>query len=71
MTDIEPPVVITPLIPSVDDIVEGDIVHLECRVGPINDSKLAVQWYYNGELLKSSSRFKTIFDFGFAALDIL
>uniref|UniRef100_A0A183TXY2 Immunoglobulin I-set domain protein n=1 Tax=Toxocara canis TaxID=6265 RepID=A0A183TXY2_TOXCA len=50
---------------------EGDSVHFECRVSPINDPKLSVKWYKNGAPLPEASRFKPSCQFGFVTLDIL
>jgi titin len=60
----------TPL-KSVINAVELGHVHLECRLEPINDSNLVVEWYVNGSAIKTGHRFKTIHDFGYVALDIL
>jgi len=53
------------------EAVEGETVHLECRVAPINDPKLNVQWLRNGLPLGDANRYKQIFEFGFVTLDIL
>lgn len=45
------PVFITPL-KSVE-IVEGQPIHLECKLEPVNDPKLKVEWYVNGIEIKS------------------
>lgn len=55
----------------VDLLQEGDSIHLECRVSPINDPKLCVQWFKNGAPLPEASRFKPSFEFGFVTLDII
>lgn len=51
-------------------LAEGQHVHLEGRVEPVHDPTLRIEWYHNGKLLQSASRFHTTFDFGYVALDI-
>lgn len=46
-------------------------VHLECRLEPVNDPNLRVEWFINGKSIKTGHRFRTTHDFGFVALDIL
>ncbi|XP_042888253.1 titin-like isoform X7 [Penaeus japonicus] len=64
------PIFTTPLT-SVDNLVEGERCHLECRLEPINDPDLKVEWYVNGVEIKAGHRFRTTHDFGYVALDIL
>ena len=64
------PVFTTPL-NTVDGAVEGGHIHLECRLEPVNDPNLFVEWFINGKAIKTGSRFRTTHDFGFVALDIL
>ncbi|VDK45179.1 unnamed protein product [Anisakis simplex] len=68
---IDSPQILQPLVDKIDDIPEGDSVHLECRVAPINDSNLSIKWYKNGAPLPEASRFKPSLEFGFVTLDIL
>lgn len=65
-----PPRFITQIQPQ-DNLQEGDSVHFECKVEPVADPKLRVEWYHNGKPLISGHRFKTTHDFGFVALDVL
>lgn len=44
---------------------------MECRISPINDSKLTVNWLKDGKPLIEASRFKALCEFGFVTLDIL
>mgnify|MGYP001435172940 CR=1 FL=1 len=64
------PVFTTPL-NTVDGALEGGHVHLECRLEPVNDPNLIVEWFINGKAVKTGHRFRTTHDFGFVALDIL
>lgn len=64
------PVFLTPL-QSLEHLKEGDHAHLECRVEPINDPNLKIQWYRNGKPLTAGHRYRTTHDFGYVALDIL
>lgn len=52
-------------------MAEGRNVHLEARLEPMNDPTMKVEWFCNGKPITIGSRFKTYFDFGFVALDIL
>lgn len=52
-------------------LVEGQSAHYECRIEPYPDQNTRVEWYFNGKVLQSGHRYRTAFDFGFAALDIL
>uniref|UniRef100_A0A158P8T2 Titin n=1 Tax=Angiostrongylus cantonensis TaxID=6313 RepID=A0A158P8T2_ANGCA len=71
LTQIDAPQIVQPLIENIDSTLEGDSIHLECRVIPMNDPQLKVQWYRNGQPLPEASRFKPLFEFGFVSLDIL
>ncbi|OZC07058.1 hypothetical protein X798_05950 [Onchocerca flexuosa] len=68
---IDAPQIIQPLVENIDGIEQGDSVHMECRVSPINDSKLTVSWLKDGKSLTEASRFKPTCEFGFVTLDIL
>ncbi len=52
------------------ELAEGQNAHFECRVLPVGDASLRVEWYVNGVELKMGSRFQTTHDFGFVTLDI-
>ncbi|KHJ78039.1 immunoglobulin I-set domain protein [Oesophagostomum dentatum] len=71
LTQVDAPQIVQPLVEAIDNTLEGDSIHLECRVTPINDPQLKVQWYRNGAPLPEASRFKPLFEFGFVSLDIL
>lgn len=64
------PVFLTPLT-SLENLKEAEHAHLECRVEPINDPNLKIDWYVNGVKLRAGHRFRTTHDFGYVALDIL
>lgn len=64
------PIFLTPLV-SLENLKEGEHAHLECRVEPVNDANLKIEWFVNGVKLKTGHRFKTTHDFGYVALDIL
>lgn len=53
------------------EIKEGQRAHFECRLIPVSDSTMKVEWYHNNQPLKSGSRFTETNSFGFVALDIL
>lgn len=56
---------------NVSNVAEQSNVHLECRLEPVNDPNLKVEWYVNGKAIKMGHRFRTTHDFGYVALDIL
>lgn len=58
-------------IQSLENLVESDSAHFECKLVPTNDANLKVEWFHNGRPLISGHRFKTVHDFGFVSLDIL
>lgn len=52
-------------------VSEGKNIHLECRLEPMGDPTMRVEWFQNGRPVTVGSRFKTYYDFGFVALDIV
>lgn len=54
-----------------EHLKEGDHAHLECRVEPVNDPNLKIEWFVNGKRLRAGHRYRTTHDFGYVALDIL
>jgi len=67
----QPPQFTQHLTGAVDQLNEGQALHLDCALQPINDPKLRIEWYWNGNPLASSSRLRTIHDFGYVALEFL
>jgi hypothetical protein len=63
--------VFTTALNNADGVPEQSRVHLECRLEPINDPNLRVEWFVNGKAIKTGHRFRTTHDFGYVALDIL
>ena len=53
------------------ELVEGIRAHFEARLIPASDPTMKVEWFFNGEVLKSGSRFMEYNDFGYVALDIM
>jgi titin len=49
---------------------ENSLAHFECRLTPINDPSMRVDWFHNGKALWAGSRIKTINDFGFVILEV-
>ncbi|XP_018334860.1 titin [Agrilus planipennis] len=64
----KPPEFITT--PSDLTLSENSLAHFECRLTPVNDSSMRVEWFHNGKALWAGSRIKTINDFGFVILEI-
>ncbi|KAG0723053.1 Titin [Chionoecetes opilio] len=50
---------------------EGQSAHMECRLEPYPDATMKVEWFHDGKALSIGHRFRTMYDFGFCALDIL
>ncbi|PIO69613.1 immunoglobulin I-set domain protein, partial [Teladorsagia circumcincta] len=65
------PVFVAPLEADMGEVEEGEPIHLECQVKPINDNTLKVTWLRNGAPIPHGHRFRTFYDFGFVSLDIL
>ncbi len=53
------------------NLMEGQNIHMECRIEPYPDQTLQVEWFHNGRPLPFGNRWRTSYDFGFAALDIV
>lgn len=53
------PVFLTPL-KSVEN-VEGQPIHLECKLEPVNDPKLKVEWFVNGVEIRSGKFVDIVF----------
>ena len=64
------PVFVVPL-QGKTSLIEGQNVHMECRIEPYPDPSLKVEWFHNDKPLPFGNRWRTSYDFGFAALDIL
>jgi len=52
-------------------IIEGQVAHFDCKIEPINDPSLKVEWFHNGQSLMIGSRFQLFNDFGYVFLNIL
>lgn len=52
-------------------VPEGESLHLEARLEPVDDQNLVVEWYKSGNYLVLGSRTTTTFDFGRVSLDIV
>lgn len=52
-------------------INEGQIGHFECRIEPVTDPKLKVEWFRDGKLMAIGSRYQYVHDFGFVCMNIL
>jgi hypothetical protein len=66
--DARPPVFIS----KIKDIqvIEGQPAHFDCRVEPIGDGSMQINWFHNEQPIQIGSRIHTISDFGFVVLDI-
>ncbi|CAK9295899.1 unnamed protein product [Gordionus sp. m RMFG-2023] len=53
-----------------NNLVEGQPVHLECRVEPKSDPHLKIDWYFDNSPLKTDKRVHTVYDYGYASLSI-
>lgn len=53
------------------DHIEFASCHMEARIEPYPDETMKVTWEKDGKPLPMGSRYKSIHDFGFAALDVM
>jgi titin len=56
---------------NLENLTEGQSAHIEATLTPVNDPTMRVEWYCNGRPIPQGHRFKTTYDFGFVALDVL
>ena len=63
--------VFTQTLVNLKPIQEGKNIHLEARLEPVGDPTMKVEWFLNGKSVTIGSRFKTYFDFGYVALDVV
>ena len=63
----KPPKFIT----SIKDVqvIEGQPAHFDCRVEPIGDGSMRIEWYHDGQPIQIGSRIHTISDFGVLDID--
>jgi hypothetical protein len=52
-------------------MMESEPAHLETRLVPIGDPNMRIEWYKDGQLLRSGHRFRITYDFAYVALDLL
>lgn len=62
--------VFTQPLQNIDAIPEGQTAHFECRLIPVGDPNLRVEWYRNDKILEDSSRITKQHDFGYVSMDI-
>lgn len=55
---------------NIDDVEEGKNAHFSCRLIPVGDPTLKVEWFRNEKPLEDSSRITTKHDFGYVAMDL-
>lgn len=64
----EPPTfqkpVFTEPLQNVDNVPEGEPIQLTCRLIPVKDPKLRLEWYFNDKPLALSNRIMMHQDFG-------
>uniref|UniRef100_T1GD99 Ig-like domain-containing protein n=1 Tax=Megaselia scalaris TaxID=36166 RepID=T1GD99_MEGSC len=53
------------------ETIEGTNVHLECRLQPVGDPTMVVEWFVNGHPVKTGHRFRPAYEFDYVALDLL
>jgi len=56
--------------PSDLTVFEGQPAHFDCRVEPVGDGSMKVEWFHNEKPIQIGSRTHTLNDFGFVVLDI-
>ncbi|XP_060064415.1 titin-like, partial [Ylistrum balloti] len=50
---------------------ENDSAHFECKLLPLGDPTMEIEWFKDGQPLHHGHRYKPMHDFGFVCLDIL
>ncbi|VDM78989.1 unnamed protein product [Strongylus vulgaris] len=68
---LEPPVFTQQLTGPSEVLKEGQSVHMDCVVQPINDPNLKIEWFCDERPLMFGSRIRTIHDFGYVGLEFL
>ncbi|GFS02464.1 titin, partial [Elysia marginata] len=58
-------------IKDLPDLKENDAAHFECKLLPLGDPTMKVEWFKDGEPLHHGTRYKPSYDFGFVTLDIM
>lgn len=53
------------------ETVEGTNIHLECRLQPVGDPSMRVDWTCNGRPVRVGHRFRPAYEFDYVALDLL
>ena len=48
---------------DISDVPEGKPIHFDCRVEPVNDSTLRIDWFHNGKPFATGSRVHMVNDF--------
>lgn len=56
---------------NIEHLPEGKSAHLEATLTPVNDPTMVVEWFRDGRPIPQGHKFKTTYDFGYVALDIL
>jgi titin len=55
---------------DVTNVPEGAPAHFDCRVEPVGDSSMRIDWFLNGRPFPFGSRVHTINDFGYVVMDL-
>jgi len=58
------------MLQDIVDVPEGGAIHFECRVEPVGDSTMRIDWFHNGRPFATGSRVHMLNDFGFVVLDM-
>lgn len=51
-------------------MIEAGPAHFDCKVEPVGDSSMRIDWFFNGRPFATGSRVHMLNDFGFVVLDI-
>lgn len=52
------------------EVIEAGPAHFDCKVEPVGDSSMRIDWFFNGRPFATGSRVHMLNDFGFVVLDI-
>lgn len=52
------------------EVLEAGPAHFDCRVEPVGDSSMRIDWFFNGRPFATGSRVRMVNDFGFVVLEM-
>lgn len=65
------PPIFTSQFQNLSNLTENDIAHFEATLAPAGDQTMVVEWFFQGQPIKSGHRIRTVYAFGMVVLEIL